>query len=76
MTIKLYLASMLNCGGDDHSCPDLPRKLAALTRASVPAVTPGYGHRVMFRFFAPYVPVDIAVPVDHEGVARKVLSME
>jgi hypothetical protein len=55
---------------------ELPRAMAALAAASVPATTLGRGHRSMLHFFAPYVPVDIAVPADCEAAARRSLTSE
>jgi hypothetical protein len=59
--------------GQLNRLAELPRAMAALDGASIPATALGQGHRSMFHFFAPYVPVDIVVPADCEESARQSL---
>jgi len=56
--------------GQLNRLAELPRVMATLDLASIPATAPGQGHRSIFHFFAPYVPVEIVVPADCEESAR------
>jgi preprotein translocase subunit SecY len=59
-----------------HVLADVDDTLAALAAAGVAAHARGANHRALLRFFGPYVPVMILVPVEKLADARRALVGE
>ena len=47
--------------------------LKALSAAGIPAFPRGRRHRTLWNFFAPFVPVEILVPIEHAPRAEALL---
>jgi len=56
-----------------HRLYTLPGLLNALDAAGIPAFPRGRHYRTLWNFFAPMVPVDILVPVEHANRAEAIL---
>jgi hypothetical protein len=56
-----------------HRLYTLPGLLKALESAGIPAFPRGRRHRTLWNFLAPFVPVDILVPVEHANRAEAIL---
>ena len=52
----------------------LPIMLKALEAEGIPAFARGRRNRTLWNFFAPWVPVDILVPVDRASRAEAILG--
>jgi hypothetical protein len=57
-----------------HLAHQVDRALAALAEAGIPAHARGRHYRMLFQFFAPYVPVMVHVPAASVDEARRILA--